>query len=164
MTTLTATTFRTHLSLNARDIERSIAFYTTLFGPPTKTRPDYAKWDLEDPGLVLAVNAAPGLPPTGSSTLSHLGLRVADDVTLQREHARLTRAGVPILLEETGVTCCYAVQNKFWVHDPDGNAWEVYHFLEDADAKGEGNQGQVQDTRTGGDVCCPTTDGGSGCC
>jgi len=154
------TTFRTHVSLNARDVARSIAFYTTLFGvPPTKARVDYAKWDLADPGLVLSVNAASGLgePEAGRpAQLSHLGLRVDDDAVLRAEHARLAAAGVPILLEETGVTCCYAVQDKFWVHDPDGNAWEIYRFLGDAATK-SGEHAPV-------DACCPTPAGAASCC
>ena len=66
------------------------------------------------------------------NALSHLGLRVSNDARLRMEHARIDAAGIPIELEEDSVTCCYAVQNKFWVRDPDGNAWEIYSFVEDA--------------------------------
>jgi hypothetical protein len=30
------------------------------------------------------------------------------------------------MLEEKGVTCCYARADKFWVRDADGMPWEMY--------------------------------------
>ena len=114
---------------------RSVDFYTAFLGQaPTKLRPDYAKFEAQDPGLILFLNAVPDAGDAGDA-LDHLGLRVSNDARLQVEHARIEAAGIPIEREEDHVTCCYAVQNKFWVRDPDGNVWEIYRFLEDADAK-----------------------------
>ena len=39
--------------------------------------------------------------------------------------------------EEKREACCYALQEKFWVTDPDGNRWEVYTVLEDVERKAD---------------------------
>ncbi len=141
----TANTFHMHLALNVRDLGRSVDFYSAFLGQaPAKLRPDYAKFEDRDPGLILTLNAVPDA--ARGSALSHLGLRVGNDARLRVERARIEAAGIPIELEEDHVTCCYAVLNKFWVRDPDGNAWEIYRFLEDADAK------SAETAKS----CCPT--------
>jgi len=28
-------------------------------------------------------------------------------------------------------TCCYALREKYWLTDPDGDSWEIYAILED---------------------------------
>jgi hypothetical protein len=33
--------------------------------------------------------------------------------------------------DEMQTRCCYALQDKAWVTDPDGNEWEVFTVLED---------------------------------
>jgi hypothetical protein len=53
-------------------------------------------------------------------------------------------------------TCCYAVQDKVWVHDPDGAPWEVYTVLADAPP------GPHAVPSAGGAECCATTE--SACC
>ena len=35
--------------------------------------------------------------------------------------------------EEMDTTCCYAVQDKFWVTDPDGNEWEFFYTKLDSE-------------------------------
>jgi len=146
-------TFTLHIALDVADLERSIAFYDAFLDrAPTKRKPNYAKYELTDPGLVLTLNATVGVRAGGS--LSHLGLRVGDDAALRSAHARIVEAGLAVDLEEEQVTCCYAVQDKFWVRDPDGNAWEIYRFLEDSDAQSDAQAGPVA---VGGDACCPTT-------
>ena len=124
---------RMHVSLNVGDIQSSIAFYAALFGSePTKVRADYAKFTLDDPGLVLSLLASPTpVEPVGKRVLSHLGFQVPDDEALQARRRSIETAGLEVALEEPGVACCYAVQDKFWVVDPDGNAWEFYRFLAD---------------------------------
>jgi hypothetical protein len=57
-----------------------------------------------------------------------------------------------------GVDCCHANQDKFWVQDPDGVGWEVYHLNYDLESEVTVPQ------RTGlplakGDSCCA-----SSCC
>lgn len=124
--------FSMHVSLKTNNIARSIEFYRAFLGlEPVKRRADYAKYELADPGLVLTLNLSSDVARGG--TLSHLGLRVETAALLRQEQERIRQAGIPIRLEEEGVNCCYALQDKFWVSDPDGNQWEVYHFLGDAE-------------------------------
>ncbi len=119
---------KTHLSLNVTNVENSAAWYETFFGQPThKRRPGYANFDLENPGLKLALQEKDN---GRGGPLNHLGLLVAstDDVLAAKN--RLESAGLATFSEEN-VDCCYARQDKIWVRDPDGNAWEVYTILDD---------------------------------
>lgn len=131
----TAAATRFHLSLNVSDLPRSIAFYRVLFGlAPAKVRADYAKFELDDPPVVLSLEpAAPG----AGGPLNHLGFRLADSAGLVAMQERLAREGIETQRED-GVECCYARQTKFWVHDPDRTLWEVYTFEGDIEHRGEG--------------------------
>ena len=121
-----------HIGLYVRDLDRSIDFYRRFLGvEPAKRRPDYAKFELADPPLVLGMNPAPA---GDESRVSHLGLRVASADELERVRARLEAAGLAPVAE-LGTTCCYARQDKLWVRDPDGNPWEVYVLLEDSERR-----------------------------
>lgn len=117
-----------HLSLNVQNVNASIEFYKKMLGiEPLKGRTGYAKFDVQNPPLNLALNEAL-VKERGS--LSHLGLQVSstEDVLALREcwqDAGLTTK------DEMKTTCCYAVQDKTWVADPDGNAWEAFVVLED---------------------------------
>lgn len=120
-----------HLSLTATDLDASIAFYTALFDrSPDKRHADYARFTVADPPLVLALRPTAQARPAGH--LDHLGLRLADPDVVRAAHRRLAAAGLVESTEE-GVRCCYAVQDKVWLRDPDGHAWEVYTVLADAD-------------------------------
>jgi catechol 2,3-dioxygenase-like lactoylglutathione lyase family enzyme len=126
---------RFHLSLNVADLKRSVAFYRVLFDrEPAKLRPDYAKFEPDEPPLVLSLEPS---PRSVGGPLNHLGFRLPDARSLVAMQERLERAGVRSQREE-GVECCYARQTKFWVHDPDGTLWEVYTFEGDLDHRGEG--------------------------
>jgi catechol 2,3-dioxygenase-like lactoylglutathione lyase family enzyme len=130
-----APAIRFHLSLNVSDLARSVSFYQTLFGTePAKLRADYAKFELDDPPIVLS------LEPSGRGSggaLNHLGFRLPDSGALVAVQERLERAGIRSQCEE-GVECCYARQTKFWVTDPDCTLWEIYTFEGDLDHRGEG--------------------------
>lgn len=126
---------RFHLSLNVDDLARSIAFFTVLFDrPPAKHERDYAKFELDEPALVLSLE--PNRTPAGGK-LNHLGFRLASAESLVALQCRLEMAGIASTREE-GVECCYARQTKFWVTDPDGNLWEMYTLEEDLDHRGIG--------------------------
>src|SRR5262245_16181924 len=131
---------RFHLSLNVADLRRSVDFFRILFGrEPAKLRHDYAKFEPDDPPLVLSVEPTPR--PTGGP-LNHLGFRMPDVPSLVAMQERLERAGIRSQRED-GVECCYAKQTKFWVHDPDGTLWEVYTFDGDIEHRGDGQREEV---------------------
>jgi catechol 2,3-dioxygenase-like lactoylglutathione lyase family enzyme len=130
-----APSVRFHLSLNVSSLNRSIEFYQILFSKePAKKRPDYAKFELDDPPLVLSLE--PSARPSGGA-LNHLGFRLSDSAALVAMQERLERAGIRSQREE-GVECCYARQTKFWVQDPDHTLWEIYTLEGDLDHRGEG--------------------------
>ena len=120
---------KAHVSINVRNVERSIDFYRRMLGiEPSKVRTGYAKFDVQNPPLNLALNEVPEL--AGAGALSHLGLQVTstDDVLAIR--TRWAEAGL-VTREEMKTDCCYATQDKTWVHDPDGNEWEAFVVLKD---------------------------------
>jgi catechol 2,3-dioxygenase-like lactoylglutathione lyase family enzyme len=126
MTTVQA--LKAHLALNVHNVERSIEFYKKLLGlEPAKVRTGYAKFDVQNPPLNLTLNEHQF---TERGALSHLGIQVSstDDVLAIRE--RWLEAGL-LTRDEMQTNCCYALQDKTWVRDPDGNEWEVFVVLED---------------------------------
>jgi catechol 2,3-dioxygenase-like lactoylglutathione lyase family enzyme len=126
---------RFHLSLNVAALEASIEFFRVFFRrEPAKQRPDYAKFELDNPPLVLSLEPSPTGP---GGNLNHLGFRMADSAALVEIQRRLELAGIKTVREE-GVECCYARQTKFWVTDPDGNMWEIYTLDEDIEHRGSG--------------------------
>jgi catechol 2,3-dioxygenase-like lactoylglutathione lyase family enzyme len=121
-------TIKAHVSLNVRNLEQSIEFYKKMLGiEPSKVRTGYAKFDVQNPPLNLALNQ---LTFNDRGALSHMGIQVAstDDVLAMRE--QWAEAGL-YTRDEMQTNCCYAVQDKTWVTDPDGNEWEVFVVLED---------------------------------
>ena len=131
---------RFHLSLNVANLDRSVEFFRTVFGTePAKHRPDYAKFETSEPPLVLSLEPAAMVARSGA--LNHVGLRMPDARSLVAMQERLERSGVRTAREE-GVECCYAKQTKFWLHDPDGNLWEMYTLDGDIEHRGAG-QSQV---------------------
>ncbi|HEY2797415.1 MAG TPA: ArsI/CadI family heavy metal resistance metalloenzyme [Thermoanaerobaculia bacterium] len=118
-----------HISLNVSDLPKAVAFYRGVFGEPRKLKDDYAKFVGENPEIHLALQ--PGLPANASpGPLSHLGIRVESIDEVRRWRTELKSRGV-LSEEEKREACCYALQDKFWLADPDGNRWEVYTVLED---------------------------------
>lgn len=145
-----------HLSLNVADLGRSVAFYRVLFGTePAKCRPDYAKFELPDPPVVLSLEPLRHAP---GGSLNHLGLRVPDAAALVDVQRRLEAAGLATQRED-GVECCYARQTKFWVADPDRNSWELYVVEGDIDHKGgsprPGGPAGATPAAMGGDKAAP---------
>ena len=124
-----------HLSLNVSDLARSVAFYQVFLGVlPHKERPGYANFDVVEPPLKLALNEHPVTLDTGR--LSHLGILMETSSLVQAAKERLQAAGLATF-DETDTTCCYARQDKVWVHDPDGTAWEVYVITDDLEEDDE---------------------------
>lgn len=124
---------RVQLALNVSDLEASIAFYSAMFGTqPHKRRPGYANFAIAEPPLKLVLiettDEVRGVGVTGA--LNHLGVEVesGDEVGAARD--RFALAGLASF-DENDTTCCYALQDKVWVHDPSGAPWEVYVVKDD---------------------------------
>ncbi len=155
---------KTHISLNVKDIEKSVEFYGKMFDQkPMKfinSKRGYAKFDIEDPPLNLALNE--GSFETGGG-LSHLGLQVETTGDVMNFRQRWSEKGL-VTVDEMDVSCCYAKQDKTWVRDPDGNEWEAFVVLENLEAKeaenacdcGEKVLGEVRDTKNAVVSCCDT--------
>src|SRR5262245_55543556 len=125
-----ATDRRIHIALAVKDLEKSRAYYRALFGQgPTKERPRYAKFEVAEPPVNLALNEMP-VPTAPANAVAHFGVQVKSTAAVKEIAARLDAGGYDLVPEEH-VTCCYAVQNKVWATDPDGNKWEIYVLLDD---------------------------------
>ncbi len=145
---------KAHLALNVRNVESSIEFYRKMLGiEPSKVRRGYAKFDVQNPPLNLTLNER---IVNERGALSHLGIQVAttDDVLATRR--RWSEAGL-IPRDEMQTNCCYATQDKSWVHDPDGNDWEVFVVLAD-------NLPETDPCACGDKVQIGTTGQTSSCC
>lgn len=117
-----------HVSLNVSNVDASVAFYEKVFGvTATKRRPGYAKFDLASPALNLTMQEA----PRSGVNASHFGVQVASTEDVAAAWSRFKGAGLPTKTE-SDTTCCYALQDKVWVEDPDGNMWEVFVVKGDA--------------------------------
>jgi hypothetical protein len=66
-----------------------------------------------------------------SLELNPLKSRIITEEVLEMGE-RLRQSGL-LLINEMNTTCCYSVQDKVWVYDPDGNAWEIFHTKEDSE-------------------------------
>lgn len=165
---------RIHVSLSVSDLERSTEFYSLLFGAqPTKLRDDYANFRLDEPALHLALVKAPTYAE-GDGNARHFGVELFDNVDLNDWRNRLEKAGASLKVEEQ-VTCCYAVGDKFWAQDPDGNDWEFWVRSAEAEQMQETDDAcctpqqaefAIEAAQTEGEspCCTPDTAGQSGCC
>jgi len=123
------TALKAHISLNVKNVSESIEFYQKLFGiEPLKVRQGYAKFDVQNPPLNLALNES-SFAQRGS--LSHLGIQVASTEDVLETKNRWEESGL-MTKDEMQTNCCYALQDKTWTRDPDGNEWEVFVVLEDS--------------------------------
>lgn len=124
---------RVQLALNVSDLDAAIDFYAKLFDSrPAKIRPGYANFAITEPPLKLVLIETPEARGTGvQGALNHLGVEVETSAQVASARARLAGEGLATLDQQT-TTCCYAVQDKVWVDDPDGAPWELYTVLADA--------------------------------
>lgn len=162
---------RLHVHVSVENLTESIRFYSAMFAAePTITKPDYAKWMLDDPRVNFAISQR-GL----ARGLNHLGVQVesADELAEMQQRLQGLQAS---LTEETGAACCYAKSDKYWVNDPQGIAWETFHTLDsipvfggDQDSKGVEAGCCIPLAKTGSaSPCCVPTDktnaAASSCC
>ncbi|WP_030929241.1 ArsI/CadI family heavy metal resistance metalloenzyme [Streptomyces sp. NRRL B-24720] len=137
---------RAQLALRVSDLEASIAFYSKLFdAEPAKRREGYANFAIAEPPLKLVlIEGEPGQ----ETRMDHLGIEVETVEQVNAATSRLKDAGLATF-EENDTSCCYALQDKVWVHGPGQEPWEVYVVKADADALGK--SAGVHAT---GDGCC----------
>lgn len=115
---------RFHVHIAVDNLQDNIHFYSALFGiEPSVSKPDYAKWMLDDPYINFAISARGAKPG-----LDHVGIQVDSDDALTEVNQRLTQASLPAA-EQQNAQCCYAASNKYWTVDPQGIAWEAFHSL-----------------------------------
>ncbi len=140
---------RVQLALNVSDLNEAIAFYTRLFGSaPAKVQPGYANFAVTDPPLKLVLMEDPETRHAGvAGALNHLGVEVETSGEVSDASRRLRAEGLETE-EQQATTCCYAVQDKVWVEDPDRTPWEIYTVLADAPTE----------SARGGGTCCATAE------
>jgi catechol 2,3-dioxygenase-like lactoylglutathione lyase family enzyme len=128
MATETVKALKAHVAIHVRDVAKSIEFYRKLFGiEPSKVRTGYAKFDVANPPLNFTLNEG---ATEEHGSLSHLGIQVASTDGMLAVRQQWQESGL-LTRDEMKTECCYALQDKTWVRDPDGNEWEVFVVLED---------------------------------
>jgi catechol 2,3-dioxygenase-like lactoylglutathione lyase family enzyme len=143
----TVVALKAHLAINVKNVAQSLEFYRRMFGiEPSKVRTGYAKFDVQNPPLNFTLNE---VPFKDAGALSHMGIQVASTADVLSIRQRWAEAGL-VTRDEMQTNCCYATQDKAWVHDPDGNEWEVFVVLKDH---------LPEKTGQAGAACCPP-----GCC
>ena len=145
-----------HVHVGVDDIDQSIRFYSTLFGTePTVTKPDYAKWMLDDPRVSFAISAG----QHAAKGIEHLGIQVESESELAEVYDRLKAADRPVL-EEGATTCCYAKSEKSWIADPQGVVWETFYTTGEAVTYGVSPELDklASDNAAAGACCAPAVD------
>jgi len=141
---------RLHVHVGVADLDRSISFYSTLFGAePVVTKPDYAKWMLEDPRVNFAISAG----QHEQAGIQHLGIQAESVDELGQVYGQLRAADRPVL-EEGRTTCCYAKSEKSWIADPDGLVWEAFYTDGEATTYGDSPKLGTLGDSIADDKCC----------
>jgi catechol 2,3-dioxygenase-like lactoylglutathione lyase family enzyme len=148
---------RLHVHVSVEDIPQSIRFYSTLFAAePAVSKPDYAKWMLDDPRVNFAISAR-----GGQTGVDHLGIQVETPGELQEVYGRLQQADRPVL-EEGAAICCYAKSEKAWITDPQGLSWET--FLTSGESTVYGDSADLGAIRTASGGLLPSAASAGACC
>jgi catechol 2,3-dioxygenase-like lactoylglutathione lyase family enzyme len=143
---------RFHVHVGVKDLEESIRFYSGLFGAePSIRKPDYAKWMIDDPRINFAISQR-----STRFGVNHLGLQVDEAAELPVIKQRFEAADPSAVVDEIGVSCCYARSDKHWVTDPQGIAWEGWHNL----GQVELYDGEARVTASQGNCCAPGSNEG----
>ena len=148
---------RVQLALNVSDLGSAVEFYSKLLNTgPAKVRPGYANFVVADPPLKLVLIEGSGTP----GSLNHLGVEVESTEQVAATDARLRDEGMATATEDE-VACCYAVQDKVWVDDPNGAPWEIYTVL--ADVEMPAGQLRARDPQQA--MCCASApESAARCC
>lgn len=125
---------RMHVHVSVADLQQSIAFYSALFAArPSVTKPDYAKWMLDDPRVNFAISTRGRQPG-----LNHLGIQAEDRAELKEIYGRLHQSGGTVI-EQGETRCCYAQSEKSWIDDPAGISWETFLTTGESTDYGDGS-------------------------
>ncbi len=125
---------KVHLHMHVSDLTKSRDFYEKfLGGDPVKVKPGYVKFLPEWAPVNLALSTGGHI---GAGTIDHVGVQVDSVESVMTQLTRVKAAGLSVM-EEMGVNCCHANQDKFWVKDPDGVEWEVYYLNYDLEGDEE---------------------------
>lgn len=153
---------RVQLALRVPDLSASLAFYTKLFGvEPAKLRDGYANFAIAEPPLKLVL--IEGEPGT-ATRMDHLGVEVDSTEAVHAATTRLSEAGLATA-EENDTACCYALQDKVWVHGPGQEPWEVYVVKADADTLTKRSAGSADaDADADADAGAEGPADAAGCC
>ena len=151
---------RLHVHVGVADLDRSIGFYSTLFGAaPSVVKPDYAKWMLDDPRVNFAISSG----QHAVRGVEHLGIQVEDQQELAQVYGRLKAADRPVL-KEGATTCCYAKSEKSWIADPDGIVWEAFLTNGEATVYGDSPALSALSEDAAGADCCDSATPQGDCC
>jgi catechol 2,3-dioxygenase-like lactoylglutathione lyase family enzyme len=148
---------RVQLALNVSDLDAAVDFYSKLFGAePAKRRAGYANFAIAEPPLKLVLIEGAGTP----GSMNHLGVEVESSELVGQAQARLSGQGLATATEEN-VSCCFAVQDKVWVDAPDGEPWEIYTVLADAEMP----PGELRAVEPDDAMCCASApESAARCC
>jgi len=159
---------RMHIHVGVEDIAEGVKFYSALFGAePTKQKPDYAKWQLDDPRVNFAISTR-----SGKTGVDHLGLQVDSETELDEIRDRISGTEIE-LFDEGKTVCCYAESDKSWLQDPAGIAWEAYQNMGDAQIFSEKQDAEqnaccapvsIPVVAAESSCCEPSDSNNSGCC
>ena len=126
---------RFHVHVAVTDLQANIRFYSTVFGAaPAVVKPDYAKWMLDEPRINFAISARGAKPG-----VDHLGFQVDTDEELTALRQQVADAEIAAF-DQPDAQCCYANSDKYWIHDPQGVAWETYHTMGEIQIYGAATQ------------------------
>jgi catechol 2,3-dioxygenase-like lactoylglutathione lyase family enzyme len=150
---------RLHVHVAVEDLDKSIAFYATLFGArPTVVKDDYAKWMLDDPRVNFAISDRARV-----AGVDHLGIQVDSREELAELAGRLKAAG-ETTRDQVATSCCYAKSDKAWVNDPAGVRWETFHTFDEAATYGEDEPDVVLKADPAAACCAPEPKAAASAC
>ncbi|MGW6210136.1 ArsI/CadI family heavy metal resistance metalloenzyme [Streptomyces sp. NPDC055109] len=136
---------RVQLALRVPDLPASIAFYSKLFNTePAKLRDGYANFAVADPPLKLVLVQGTA---DDATRMDHLGVEVDTTDAVHAATTHLADEGLATDVEND-TTCCYALQDKVWVHGPGQEPWEVYVVKGDTESM----------SKQKGSTCCAPRD------
>lgn len=140
---------RPHISINVGNIHKAKTFYSLLFGrEPSKVRDDYIKYEVEEPSINFTLNTQ--YEKFENVNNGHFGIEVKNLEEIEHVLKRFQKEKYEVSATEDDVACCFAVQDKIWLVDPDNNRWEIFVVTASEAEDGCGPTCICYDADTGG--------------